>query len=118
MTCFQEILKFLEVQPDFEPEFVRVNSNKTVKSRFFLNLVKRPPAKLLEIGKYFIPLPQKTRRAILEGMKERVKKMNTQVKPRPPLDPELRKTLQKEFAPEVKRLSQLLGRDLTHWSKS
>lgn len=115
---FQKILNFLEVQPDFEPEFVRVNSNKTVKSRFFLNLVKRPPAKLLEIGKYFIPLPQKTRRSILEGMKARIKKMNTQVKPRPSLDREFRKVLQKEFAPEVERLSQLLGEDLSHWSKS
>lgn len=115
---FQKILNFLEVQPDFEPEFVRVNSNKTVKSRFFLNLVKRPPAKLLEVGKYLIPLPQKTRRAILEGMKARIKKMNTQVKPRTTLDPEYRKTLQKEFAPEVERLSQLLEQDLSHWSKN
>ncbi len=97
---------------------MHVNSNKTVKSRFLLNLVKHPPAKLLEIGKHFIPLPQETRRVILEGMKDRVKKMNTQVKPRLSLDPELRKTLQKEFAPEVERLGQLLGRDLSHWSKS
>jgi hypothetical protein len=112
---FQDILNFLEVTPDFQPEFVRVNSNKTVKSRFLLNLVKYPPSKLLEIGKYFIPLPQATRRAILEGVKEKIKRANTQFKPRSSLDSELRKTLQKEFTPEIKQLSQLLERDLTHW---
>lgn len=114
---FQEILNFLVVNPDFEPEFVPVNSNKAVKSRFLLNLVKHPPAKLLALGKYFIPLPQRTRRAILEGMKSRVKKINTEFKPRPTLDPELYQALQKEFSPEVERLSRLLGRDLSHWSK-
>ena len=32
------------------------------------------------------------------------------------MDPELRLRLQAEFAPEVERLSELLGRDVTHWS--
>jgi hypothetical protein len=33
------------------------------------------------------------------------------------MDPELRRHLKLEFAPEVERLSELLGRDLTHWSE-
>jgi hypothetical protein len=33
------------------------------------------------------------------------------------MNPGLRKRLQVEFAPEVKRLSELLGRDLTYWSR-
>lgn len=36
---------------------------------------------------------------------------------RPPISPETRLALQREFAPEVERLSALLRRDLTHWSK-
>ena len=35
---------------------------------------------------------------------------------RRPMDPELKLSLLREFAPEVERLSELLGRDLTHWS--
>jgi hypothetical protein len=35
---------------------------------------------------------------------------------RPPLRAELRAQLKREFAPEVERLSELLGRDLTFWS--
>jgi hypothetical protein len=30
----------------------------------------------------------------------------------------VRAQLQREFAPEVERLSELLGRDLTHWNSS
>lgn len=37
---------------------------------------------------------------------------------REPMDPELQQSLALEFAPEVERLSALLGRDLTHWSKA
>ena len=33
------------------------------------------------------------------------------------LSPELKAQLKREFAPEILRLSQLLRRDLTHWSK-
>jgi hypothetical protein len=37
-------------------------------------------------------------------------------KPRAPLRPELRRQLEAEFAPDVERLGQLLGRDLlTLW---
>ena len=35
---------------------------------------------------------------------------------RRPIDLELKLSLMREFAPEVERLSELLGRDLTHWS--
>ena len=37
---------------------------------------------------------------------------------RPPILADTRHALQREFAPEVERLSALLGRDLTHWSKA
>jgi hypothetical protein len=33
------------------------------------------------------------------------------------IPPELEQLLQREFEPEIERLSNLLGRDLTHWSK-
>lgn len=37
------------------------------------------------------------------------------VRPCPPLDPALRRSLQAEFAPDVCALSELRGWDLTHW---
>jgi hypothetical protein len=42
--------------------------------------------------------------------------MNSRPAQRPPLEEELRWRLQEDFAPEVDRLGDLLGRDLSHWS--
>jgi len=46
----------------------------------------------------------------------KVSRLNTKIEPRRPLAPELRVRLTAEFAPEVERLSGLLGRDLSAWS--
>ncbi|MBZ8179401.1 sulfotransferase family protein [Oscillatoria salina] len=115
---FREILEFLEVNPNFSTEFTAMNSNKKVRSTILQQLVKYPPSKILEIGKYFLPLPRQQRRAILEKLKGILKKANTEKTTRKPLNPEFQHSLQQEFAPEVERLSQLLGRDLTHWRKN
>jgi hypothetical protein len=42
--------------------------------------------------------------------------MNARPERRPPMDPQLRRSLRAEFAPEVERLGRLLGRDLSAWS--
>jgi Sulfotransferase domain len=48
----------------------------------------------------------------------RICSFNSRPFKRPPILTDTRLALQREFAPEVERLSTLLGRDLTHWSKS
>ncbi|MDJ0691708.1 MAG: hypothetical protein QNJ41_24795 [Xenococcaceae cyanobacterium MO_188.B32] len=74
--------------------------------------------KVLELGKFVIPLPRERRRILLEKFKKKLKKVNTEYKERSPLDPKLRDSLKQEFAPEIERLSSLLGRDLTYWSRN
>ena len=61
------------------PHFNSTNSRKKVRSYFLQDLYKRPPAKLLEIGKYFIPLPKEQRRELLKKIKDYLKKTNKQV---------------------------------------
>ena len=114
---YRETLEFLRVEPDFQTEFVKMNTNKRVRSVAIQQIIKYPPSRILEIGKFFVPLPRSARRYLLESFKETIKRFNTQKVPRPPLSPELRRSLQQEFAPEIKRLSALLGRDLTYWSE-
>jgi hypothetical protein len=43
---------------------------------------------------------------------------NTNEQTRPEISPELKKRLRSKFAPDVERLSEMLGLDLTHWSRS
>jgi hypothetical protein len=46
-----------------------------------------------------------------------IKRLNTRVKPRPPMRPETRQRLLDEFRPEIDRLSEILGRDLSSWNQ-
>ncbi len=55
--------------------------------------------------------------AALQRIDARLRQSNASVEARPPLAPDLRARLKREFAPEVLRLSELLGRDLTYWSQ-
>ncbi|NES76458.1 MULTISPECIES: sulfotransferase [unclassified Okeania] len=115
---YEKTLKFLEVDSTFQTEFNRINSNKKVRNVALQQLLKYPPAKILEFGKFLLPLPRSMRQSILERVKSSLKSFNTQKVKRPPLDPEYRRSLQKKFAPEIEKLSILLERDLTHWSQS
>ena len=114
---YRETLEFLGVEPDFVPDLTSRNPNRRVRNATLQQLIIKPPTKLLEIGKYFVPFPRSVRRNLLQKLKQTVRRFNTQKAPRPPLDPELRRSLQQEFAPEIEKLSDLLGRDLTYWSK-
>jgi hypothetical protein len=91
-----------------------INGNKAVKHstvRGFLNdpLVR---STAVAVGRR-LPRPVF---AALHDLERRIWKLNSRSEKRPPLAPEVRAQLQREFAPEVERLSELLGRDLTHWS--
>ncbi len=58
-------------------------------------------------------------RGVVNAMQKvdaRIRKLNSRSAARPPLPPELRDQLKRDFAPEVERLSILLGRDLSYWS--
>ncbi|MGH2414082.1 MAG: sulfotransferase family protein, partial [Microcystaceae cyanobacterium] len=115
---YRDTLQFLEVDSTFEIEsFTKKNTNKKVRNIFLQHLLKYPPTKILELGKFLIPLPRYKRREILEKSKNKFKRLNTKYTPRPALDPQLRRQLQQEFAPEIERLSHLLERDLTYWSR-
>lgn len=112
---YQETLNFIGVDPNFKTEFSVVNSSKKVKSRLIQDLVKYPPAPVLQLGKYLVPLPQSARRKLLEAAKAKLKKFNTQHQPRTPLNPELRYQLAKEFEEDITILETLIERDLSHW---
>jgi hypothetical protein len=109
---YGEVLAFLGVDPSYRPPFQVINPNKTLRSRRLQQLLVSPPPVLTKIYKKFTP-------SALQGrLLKRLKRMNTQHTTRPSLDPDLRRRLQVEFQPEVQRLADLLGRDLSSWSSS
>ncbi len=108
---YRETLRFLNVDTSFQPRFKIVNPNKRVRSKTLQRFLITPSSAMRMIGKLLLP------RSLREALLNRLRKLNTQYISRQPMSPELRKRLQEEFAQEVKSLSELLGRDLTLWSK-
>jgi hypothetical protein len=115
---FRETLEFLDLDPDFETDLQPINSNKKVRNTHLQSFIKYPPKRMLELGKYLLPIPQTWRRALLENTKSYLKQLNTQKATRSPLDGALKAELIEEFTPEIQRLEHLIGRDLSHWYRS
>ena len=107
--AYRETCIFLGVDARFEPEIRVLNPNKKVHSKLVRAVLNDPPRIVRSLGK---PLTtRRFRQRLLKGLR----RLNTNFTPRPPMPEELRRRLQREFAPDVGRLSELLGRDLTHW---
>ena len=115
-AVYQRTLEFLEVTSMPIKNGARViNGNKHVKNPVLRAVLNDPSLRrtLLAIRPW---LPQPIFTA-LGKVEARLRKLNTAPAARQPLAPELRLRLDQEFAPEVERLSALLGRDLTGWSR-
>jgi hypothetical protein len=108
---YREVCQFLEVRTDFRPRFVVVNPNKQVRSHALRSLLRYTPKGVQWLSRTLVP--HQLRRKVRKGMKQ----FNTVYTSRPPLAPELRRRLQAEFLGEVERLSEMIGRDLTHWCR-
>lgn len=104
-ATWRQVLEFLEVDPDFQPDFRVVNSNKVVRSETVRRLVTLTP--------------QAIKDALPDGLRMRIRRtvrhLNSRHAPRPPLSPELRARLAADFRPDVLALAELIGRDLSHW---
>jgi len=109
--AYRRTCEFLEVNPDFQPEFQIINANKGVQSKALRSLLRYPPWPLRWLFRLVGLRPAR------QGFKGWLRRLNTRYEPRALMDPELRRRLQAEFAPEVERLSALLGRDLTSWCR-
>jgi hypothetical protein len=113
---YRRALEFLGVDASrIETDFQVINGNKSVKYSALRGLLNDPLVRstAVAIGRR-LPRPVF---AALHNVERRLWKINSRPEKRPPLAAEVRAQLQREFAPEVERLSELLGRDLTYWSR-
>jgi Sulfotransferase domain len=114
-AVYRQTLEFLNVNPDFKPEFQVVNASKEVRSPklqkilLFFRLSPRQIKRSKVVA--FIPSPLRSRLQTLFRTIYLVEKRP------PPMDKQLKLRLQQEFLPEVQQLSELLERDLTHWCR-
>lgn len=102
-AVYAGVLKFLGLEP-FTPNFKVVNQNKRIRSRVLHDTLQNPASPVNRLPK---PLNRLTYKAL--------DKLNSAVEVRVALGPAVKEQLIHDFAPEVARLSKLLGRDLSGW---
>lgn len=100
---YGQTLEFLGL-PAFNANLKVVNSNKTIRSRALHDFLQNPRSPVNRLPKPFSTLGYKA-----------LDKLNSAPQKRTPLEPDVADKLKRDFAPEVARLSTLLGRDLSHW---
>lgn len=103
-------LEFLRVDPSLAAPPPRANESRRVRSPLMQRLIFAP--------KLLLPLAPFLRRfPLVRAVRTRMLEMNSAAEPRAPMDPELRRQLLDEFAPEIERLGLLIGRDLSAWQR-
>ncbi len=110
-TSYLRILEFLDIDTSFRPEFPVVNANKVARSNTMVRMLRRPPPSVSRLARIVLP-DQGLRRKL----GRRIQDLNVDRQARTPMSPELRRSLQAEFADDVAQLGKLLDRDLSHWT--
>lgn len=108
---FELVLRFLEVDPLVRPpSFATINPNKQPRIPALHRFLTRPP----RVARRAALLVPARARQLLFGSARR---LNTRHAARSPIPPDLYARLARELAPDVERLGDLLGRDLSHWTR-
>jgi len=109
--AFQDTLEFLDL-PTFEKEsFERVNASHDHKYPLFSKLVLDPPTPLKPV----VETLRFTARQFKGGWVDQAKHWFRKPTKRTPLTPEFRAELCEFFNDDVRRTSEILGRDLSQW---
>lgn len=109
-AVYEGVLEFLGVEDSFKPDFGVRNPNKRVRLAALQRLVYQPPGPLLRL------VPRLRRFPAIHRLREAVLRLNSTAARRQAMDPQLRRRLTEELAPDVERLGRLIGRDLSAWT--
>ncbi|NNC95215.1 MAG: sulfotransferase [Chitinophagales bacterium] len=109
-SVYAEILRFLNVDNSFNPDFKVINPNKVSRSPILRRIYGKKPAFIEQIGRLVLP-SKKLRRKLLQ----KVKSANTKHVARPKLQADTKAELILKFKPEVQKLEDLIERDLSSW---
>jgi hypothetical protein len=109
---FRRLLEFLEVDPTYQPPAFSVhNPSHTARSRFLRALTRTRAAQWIVWQLMPRVLGDRATRALVRRFRH--SRINRMPSKRERLDPDLRRQLEAEYAPDVAALSELLGRDMS-----
>ena len=111
-AAYRATLEFLGVDPTYEVDLSVYNPNKRARSGLVQRMIFAPPRPLRSLFGKLRANP------LAHRMRDRMVAANSKQAARATMDPELRKQLTGEFAPQVADLGELIGRDLSAWSRT
>jgi Sulfotransferase domain len=109
---YRNTLEFLDVRSDCRTSFPVINANRRARSKLLWKAVRQPPQLLRST---IHPLTSQRARSYLGRFLIR---LNAVHEKRPPIAPDLKSRLNIEVAPEVEKLSAVIGRDLSAWCQT
>ncbi len=110
-AAYRGVLEFLSLDTSFQPDLRPINANRRPRSRLVQRLVYDPPPPLPALYGRLRAMPW------AYAIRNRVVSANNVRQRRPEMDPDLRRRLTGELAPEVADLGTLIGRNLSAWSR-
>jgi hypothetical protein len=111
-AVYRQTLEFLGVDASVEVDLSAYNPNKRARSGFVQRMIFAPPKPIRSLFGRARSLP------IAHRVRDRLVSANSTKAERAQMDPALRSELTAEFAPQVAELGELIGRDLSAWSKA
>ena len=111
-AVYRAVLEFLGVDPTHAVDLSVYNPNRAARSGRVQGALFNPPGPLRGlVGRLRrLPLAHRLRDALVG--------LNSRRAERTAMDPELRRRLTAELAPQVAELGELVGRDLSAWSRA
>jgi len=112
---YKEILQFLDVNDEIQVDLSPKNPRKRIRSKTVQKLAKK-----IWLNKTFQDLISKMPKSVENNLFELfrfIRIHNSIDRKSEPMASKVRKRLQSEFSTDIEKLSELLNRDLTHWSK-
>jgi len=108
---YREALSFIGVDDDGRSEFPQVNGRKRHRIEALGQFIEQPPPWLPAVA-------GAARRALFLrrlGVLDVLRRINTASARRVPLDAAVEKEMREWFAPDIRLLQKITGRDLSHW---
>lgn len=113
-AVYEQTLAFIGVPSDGRQEFPQINANFENRSKVLARLF-HPPQPVYQAFVKFIGLFGPGFMEKVSIFYNRLERLNTTRATRTTLDPALRARMLEHFSPDIKKLSGLIGRDLSGW---
>ncbi|MEO7117983.1 MAG: sulfotransferase [Candidatus Limnocylindrales bacterium] len=106
---YEGVLRFLGVDPTFRPTFERINPSRRSRSATLARWLHAPPIGAQRAVRRVVPAAVR-RRLWQHGIKSALTRANTEPALAPPLSGAVRERLRAEYALDVRRTAELIGR--------